>query len=376
MKIFAKKLLSEGRFLSDQIVSVENGLIVAISPGESQRADYAADILTPGLIDKHNHGALGFEANHPDEEKCAMWLRLLAQHGVTNVLYTTSTCAAQDAKAALDFCRRMMDRQGEGPPDGARILGVHMEGPFINPARCGAMDTEKIQRPSMEAYRANTGKSEKIVRAITMAPEMDGAAELASELSGMGVRVQAGHTDASYKQAEKAFREDGFCGVTHFYNAARPMNHRDPGPLAAAILAPGVMCEIICDHIHVAPEMIDLLIRAKGVCGVCMISDSVSTAGLPDGQYGDTTVRAGRNFTPSGGIAGAYDQMDTGVRNLIARGYAPEDVFQMASTNPAAYLGIKTLGDIRPGMAACMAAWDENWQTQWTMIDGNYFEIK
>ena len=98
--------------------------------------------------------------------------------------------------------------------------------------------------------------------------------------------------------------------------------------------------------------------------------------GLPDGQYGDTTVRAGRNFTPDGGIAGAYDQMDTGVRNLISRGYAPETVFKMASANPAAYLGIENLGDIRPGMAACMAAWDENWQTRWTMIDGQYFEVQ
>ena len=97
LKIFAKRLLSEGRFLSDQIVSVENGCIVSVFPGTAQEADYTADILTPGLIDKHNHGALGFDANHPDEEKCARWLELLAKHGVTNVLYTTSTCTAQQS---------------------------------------------------------------------------------------------------------------------------------------------------------------------------------------------------------------------------------------------------------------------------------------
>ncbi|MBQ4086554.1 MAG: amidohydrolase family protein [Clostridia bacterium] len=373
MKIFARRLLSGGKFLDDRIVTITENKIAAIGQGTAAQADLCAEILTPGLIDKHNHGALGFEANHPDETACAAWLGLLAKHGVTNVLYTSSTCSQEASAQALAFCKQMMRRQAQGDLPGARIEGVHMEGPFINPVRSGAMDPDKIQAPSMQAFLVNTGGCEDIVRAITIAPEMPGAAELARELTQMGIRCQAGHTDATAGQAEKAFREDGFSGVTHFYNAARPLVQRDPGVLAVAMLEEGVCCEAICDFVHVAPQMLQLLIRAKGFGDVCMISDSVSTAGLPDGQYGGVTVKAGRNLTPSGGIAGAYDQMDLGVRNLIGLGYAPEHVFQMASANPAAYLGIERLGDIRPGMRACMAAWTEEYECAWSMTDGQLY---
>ncbi|MDO4740141.1 MAG: amidohydrolase family protein [Eubacteriales bacterium] len=370
-KIFAERLLLEGRFVTEQIVTIENGRIVSIGPGSAQEADRSAKVLTPGLFDKHNHGALGFEANHPDGEKCAAWLSLLAKQGVTNVLYTTSTCPAPASAAALAFCAEMMRQQSDGLLPGARIEGAHMEGPFINPVRCGAMSLRCIQPPTMEAFNANTAGHAGIVRAITIAPEVPGAAELSKELVKMGIRVQAGHTDATCEQAEQAFREDGFSGVTHFYNAARPLNQRDPGVLAAAMLEDGVSCEAICDFIHVAPKMLQLLIRAKGAEGVCMISDSVSTAGLPDGQYGDVTVKNGRNLTPSGGIAGAGDQMDKGVRGLLSLGYAPEDVFQMACANPADYLGLgDQLGRIRPGMRACLAAWNDSWECEWSMVDG------
>jgi len=373
MKIFAHKVLCEGRFLDDRVVTVENGRVICVESGAAAGADLCAEVLTPGLIDKHNHGALGFEANHPEEERCAEWLGLLARCGVTNVLYTTSTCAPEDSAAAVVFCDRMMRRQAAGDLPGAKIEGVHMEGPFIDPVRSGAMDPEKIQSPSMEAFLANTGGCEWAVKAITIAPEMPGAAQLCKDLTQMGIRVQAGHTDATAAQAEKAFREDGFVGVTHFYNAARPLNQREPGILGVAMLEEGVCCEAICDFIHVAPKMLQLLIKARGVDGVCMISDSVSTAGLPDGQYGSVTVKNGRNLTPGGGIAGAYDQMDLGVRNLIGLGYAPEDVFKMACANPAEYIGCDDLGDIRPGMRACFAAWDGDWRCSWSMVDGTVF---
>lgn len=374
MKIYAEKLFSGGGFSEGQIVVTDaNGRIASIGPGTREQADICAKTLTAGLIDKHNHGALGFEANRPDEEKCAAWLSLLAGCGVTNVLYTPSTCEPEATAAALAFCREMMEKQAKGELSGAKIEGVHMEGPFIDPVRGGAMDRAKIQEPSLEAFYANVGPNAPLVRAITVAPEMPGAAKLAGELVKMGIRVQAGHTDATAQQAEKAFREDGFSGVTHFYNAARPLNQRDPGILAEAMLEEGVSCEAICDFVHVAPKMLQLLMRAKGYGGVCMISDSVSTAGLPDGQYGGVTVKDRRNLTPSGGIAGAYDQMDLGVRNLIGLGIEPENVFRMACTNPAEYLGLEGLGDIRPGMRACMAAWNEKWECEWSMTDGKVF---
>lgn len=373
MKIFAERLLTDAGFREDRIVHIEDGYITGVEKGSAQDADLRAQILTPGLIDKHQHGAIGFDASSPDAEKCKNWLAMLASRGVTNVLYTLGTGPVERTAKAVAFAAEVMEAQKNGEFPGARIEGVHLEGPFINPVRKGAMNEQYILAPSMESFEALTGGHAEIVRAITIAPEMPGALETAKELTAMGVRVQAGHTDATNEEAREAFCS-GFTGVTHFYNAARPLNQRDPGVLGAALLADNVYCEAICDFVHVAPEMLKLLIKMKTPRRVAVISDSVATAGLPDGTYGagnhPVIVRDGRNFTVGGGIAGGAKQADTGVRNLISIGVSPEDAYAMASAVPAEYLGLTELSHIRPGMRACLAAWTEEYKPAFSVSDG------
>lgn len=373
MRIFAERLLTEAGFRDNRVVRIEESRIASIEKGVAQDADLRAHILTPGLFDKHQHGAIGFDASAPDADKCKNWLEMLASRGVTNVLYTLGTGPVERTAKAVAFAAEVMEAQKRGEFPGARIEGVHLEGPFINPVRKGAMNEQYILAPSMESFRVLTDGHEDIVRAITIAPEMPGALETAKALSAMGIRVQAGHTDATNEEAKEAFCS-GFTGVTHFYNAARPLGQREPGVLGAALLADNVYCEAICDFVHVAPEMLLLLLNMKTKRRVTVISDSVATAGLPDGAYGagnhPVIVRDGRNYTVSGGIAGGAKQADTGVRNLISIGVSPQDAFEMASASTAEYLGCAELGHIKPGMRACLAAWTEEYKPAFSVADG------
>lgn len=367
MKIFAKKALVSGRWMENCVVEVEDGVIRSCSHGT--QGDVPAEILTPGLFDKHQHGGLGFDCGAPDEEKCREWLRMLLSHGVTNVLYTLSAGPVEGTRKAIEFAARIMAAQERGDMPGARVMGVHMEGPFLNPARKGAMNEEYIIPPIMENFAALTGGHANLVRAITIAPDVPGALELAAELTKRGVRVQAGHTAADYACMERA-KAAGFSGLTHTFNAMTGIGHRDPGPVVFGMVNDGMCLEAICDFVHLSAPVVKLLLQTKGPQGVAMISDSVTTAGLPDGEYfgGNhaVIVRDGRNYTRSGGIAGSYRQLDTGVTNVASLGFPLEDAIRAAAQTPAEYLGFgDSLGEIAPGKRACLAAWNERTEVVW-----------
>lgn len=367
MKIYAKKALVAAQWMQDCVVDVEDGIIRAVSHGT--QGDLTADILTPGLFDKHHHGGIGFDATAPDPALCGPWLEMLLSHGVTNILFTLGTGPIEKTRKAVAFAAWIMAEQAQGRMPGARVMGVHLEGPFINPTRKGAMNEAYILAPTMENYLVLAGDHSDIIRAITMAPEMPGALELAAQLKAMGVRVQAGHTDADYDTMAKA-AASGFVGLTHTFNAMPAIGHRSPGPITYGLLHDDLCLEAICDLVHLSAPAIQLLFKCRGPEGVAMISDSVTTAGLPDGEYegGNHYVRVenGRNFTRSGGIAGSWCQVDTGVKNLVQLGMPMEEVIRSAAHTPAAYLGMDDqVGDIAPGKLACLAAWDEQGQCAW-----------
>ena len=207
--------------------------------------------------------------------------------------------------------------------------------------------------------------------------DFDQAETIIDELTALGVKIQAGHTDATYACMEEAVKH-GFAGLTHTFNAMPGINHRAPGPVAFGMLNKDICLEAICDFVHLDWPAIAMLWQARGPEGIAMISDSVTTAGLPDGEYvgGNHYVRVegGRNFTRSGGIAGSWCQMDTGVTNLAHAGLPLEEVIQAASMTPAAYVRMTDqLGSIAPGKMACLAAWDEDIRCLWG-FDGKHIE--
>ena len=375
MNIYAKKALISGQWQDNCVVSVENGVITAVAPGT--RGDLTADFLTPGLFDKHHHGGIGFDATAPDPALCGPWLQMLLRHGVTNILFTLGTGPIEKTRKAVAYAAWIMAEQAQGRLPGARVMGVHLEGPFINPTRKGAMNESYILPPTMENFLALAGDHADIIRAITMAPEMPGAMELASQLKAMGVRVQAGHTDADYATMAQA-ATSGFVGLTHTFNAMPAIGHRSPGPITYGLLHDDLCLEAICDLVHLDAPAIELLFKCRGPQGVAMISDSVTTAGLPDGEYvgGNHYVRVenGRNFTRSGGIAGSWCQVDTGITNMVKLGMPLETAIQSAAHTPAVYLGMDdVLGDIVPGKLACLSAWDEQGRCAWG-FDGAHVE--
>ena len=281
MKIFAQKLLVGRTFLANQTVTVEDGQITAIGGGGP--ADFYVWALTPGLVDLHCHGGQGFDPEL-NERPLPEFLTILLCHGVTDVLLTLGAEPLPTMRRALAVVQTAMQQQAAGKLPGAHILGVHLEGPFLSPERPGAMPPAALLPPTLAAYQTLVQGYESVIRQVTLAPELPGALELGAALAARGVRVQAGHTDADYETAQRAFSA-GFTGLCHTFNACRPLRHRDPGVVAAALLDPNVTTECICDLVHLHPAALQLVYHMKGPEAMIAVSDSVATHGLPDGHY-------------------------------------------------------------------------------------------
>ncbi|MCI5847650.1 MAG: N-acetylglucosamine-6-phosphate deacetylase [Clostridiales bacterium] len=363
-------MLLENGFCNDCTVEVEDGMIRQIMPGK--QADWHADVLTPGLIDLHCHGGEGFNPEHADEESLSRFLRKMQSSGVTDFWLTTSTSPRDVIRRALAAARNAMARQKAGTLGGARIQGVHLEGPFLSSARPGAMLKGAILPPDIAAYQDIFGDYGDVIREITLAPEEAGAAELIGYLKTLGVKVQAGHTYATYEQAMAGF-DAGVESLCHSFNACRPIHHRDPGVVVAAMERKEVYMEAICDFLHLHPAIVKLIYREKGPDRMIVISDSVFSHGFPDGQYDmhgyQFVVKDGVNRTLEGALDGGVAYLDQSVRNLISIGIPPEDAVAMASRTPAARAGMTGLGAIAPGKRAHLTAWDSGWHPVFTVVE-------
>lgn len=368
MKIFAEKLLVGRTFLTHKTVTVENGRITAIAGGGP--ADFAVSVLTPGLVDLHCHGGQGFDPEQ-DAQPLPDFLAAMLRCGVTEVLLTLGAEPLPTMRRALGVVQDAMQRQAAGQLPGARILGVHLEGPFLSPARPGAMPPAALQLPSPAAYRALTEGYEGIIRQITLAPELPGAIPLGQSLAAHGLRVQAGHTDADFSTAQRAF-EAGFTGLCHTFNACRPLHHRDPGVVAAALLDDRVTTECICDLVHLHPGTIQLIYKMKGPDRMIAVSDSVATHGLRDGFYtfnGQSyIVQNGVSRCADGTLDGGGVYLDGAVRNLQSVGIPAAEACRMASTLPAACLGLRR--ELAPGCPADLVAWSDDWRVEYVWQGG------
>ncbi|MBI3764428.1 MAG: N-acetylglucosamine-6-phosphate deacetylase, partial [Chloroflexi bacterium] len=327
--------------------------------------------VAPGLIDVHTHGAGGAQAIDGTPESLAKLSAFYARHGVTGFLATiagANESIERGIGGVVEFLR------GETPP-GAAILGIHLEGPFINPARPGAFRPETIVPPDSTLLERYLDRAAGHMRLITLAPELDGALDLVRRAAARGIVVSAGHSQATWDEMRRAF-DAGLRHATHTFNAMSGLHHRDPGILGAALADDRFTAEIIADGIHVHPAMVRLLVRAKRVERAVLITDSVGAAGLPEGTYHfeemEITVSAGSARLANGTLAGSVLTMDRGVANLVAFGAAslPEAI-AMGSLNPARAIGLgNRKGCVAPGMDADLIALDDDLQVRWTMVGG------
>ena len=363
--VFAKKVWTSRGWINHARVDIDNGVIVRVVEDASE-GKVCVPVLIPGMIELHVHGSLGYNASFGDACENAVWLRRLASHGVTGVLPTLSSSPAQKICRAVAFYD---DVRRQPIANAARVFGVHLEGPFLNAEKKGGIDGRYLHAPSVAHFQSLCGAHEEAVKLITVAPELEGSQELIRYLRDRGICVNAGHSNATAEQMREAIA-CGLDGVTHFFNAARPMTHRDPGFLTAALLNPNVYCEMVSDLVHVAPEVLCLLVRTAGPRRMAVVTDAVTLTGMPDGRYGDRVVVEGSPRLENGTLTGGRYLMDDCARALIGIGLDPWDVFCMTSHTPSRRIGLTNVGDIAQGLDADLVAMDEQYQVLFTMIGG------
>ncbi|HTE69798.1 MAG TPA: N-acetylglucosamine-6-phosphate deacetylase [Actinomycetes bacterium] len=342
-------------------------------PGTGAGADVlAADglVAMPGFVDLHAHGAVGVDVMDADPDGLRRMARFFARHGVTAWLPTTMTAAGPDLERALEAVRTVA-----GPVDGgATVLGAYLEGPYLSPARLGAQDGSLVRvADRVEAARLlDPG----VVRVLAVAPEIEGNRWLVGEAAASGVTVSAGHTDATYDQARQAV-QDGVRHVTHAFNAMRPLGHREPGMLGAALTLPELRCELVADNVHVHPAAMRLLLQAKGAGGVVLVSDAVRATGLPDGAYtvGDRPAihMDGAIRLADGTLAGSVLTLDRALGNLQAASGRPlAELWPAASRNAAQAIGVDDAkGSLEPGKDADLVLLDPALRVVVTVAEGS-----
>lgn len=368
----------DGSVLPRGWVLVQDGVIMEVGsrddrpPRAGVRTSLAGAALLPGFVDPHVHGGGGssFGGDLTETGRAARF-HLLA--GTTSLLASLSTCTAPQL---LDHVRRLgrADEQFDG---GGRLVGLHLEGPFISPVRRGAHDPAIIRPPDTSELAELATAAPGRIRLLTAAPERPGFADLAAAAAAAGIVVSAGHTDADGPGLLGAI-EAGVASLTHTFNGMRPVTHRSPGPLAA-IVDSGVSCELICDGIHVHPAFVRMLRQLAGGQRVILITDAVSWAGLPDGDYqsADRTVevRGGRvRLAGTSTLAGSTLTMAQAVRNYARfTGAGLAELAAVASTNAARLLGEDhRIGRIRPGHLADLVVLDGDLNCAGVMAAGRW----
>lgn len=376
MKGFKNALVYiEGKGIVKTSVAIDGERIASIGGNEEienlipLRGGY---LIAPGFIDQHIHGAAGSDAMDGTIQDLGKIAEAVAKEGVTGFLATTMTQSKENISKALNSVK---DYMKNNPKSGARVLGVHLEGPFISPAFVGAQPIEHVQTPSVAAFKHYQEASGNSIKEVTIAPEVEGSLELIKYLKEQKIVASIGHTNATYADIKKAI-EAGASNVTHTFNAQKPLHHREIGTVGSALLFDELNCELICDTIHVSVPAIQLVLKVKPYDKVTLITDAMRAKHMPDGisELGGQTVivKNGEARLENGTLAGSVLRMNHAVRNVHLKCGEPlEHVLDMASLNPAKNLGIDhERGSIKVGKMADFVVLDQDFEVVATIREG------
>jgi N-acetylglucosamine-6-phosphate deacetylase len=387
MLVTAERLWDGRRLLNRPLVWIEDGRIVSLSGADSAEVNAsAADkvlnfpsaILAPAFFDVHIHGAAGHDLMESTPEALRCVGTFLASKGTGTYLATTITASLDQTQRAVAGLARLIKNpsliSGEEQPV-ARPLGIHLEGPFLSHEKCGVQPVEHMLAPDIPTFDRIFEAAEGTVRLMTIAPELPGAVELMSHATERGVRISLGHSNGTAAETRSAITA-GAVSATHTFNAMRALDHREPGILGTVLTTDSLYAELICDGIHVAPEMVQLWYRSKRSQRGILVTDAISASGMPDGEYqlGDFTVQVAEGrATARGKLAGSVLTLDRALANFMQYTAAPlEDALPMLTANPAWMTGLQnSTGFLAEGQPANIIALDETGRLLGSIVNGN-----
>jgi N-acetylglucosamine-6-phosphate deacetylase len=380
------RLLLGDAFVDDATLILRDGVILDVrsggeppGSGPGQRAERLDDgFVTAGMVDLQINGCYGVDfASASPADWVTVSQRLLST-GVTSYVPTFVTAPIQALGRCLDrtYAAMQAPLAAEPGPVAARILGAHLEGPFISPERAGAHDPAYMIDPDSAALDVllSTRERQAALRVLTLSPERAGAADAIRLLVDSGVLVALGHSDDDGTAAHRAV-DAGARMVTHLFNAMRPLDHRGPSLIAAALREPRLSLGIIADLHHVHPDVLATVLRVAPERTV-LVTDAVAAAGLPPGRYelgGAAVTTSEADPLPrrdDGVLAGSVLRLDRAVRNVVGLGLPLTDALLAATRNPAAALGLDALGRIAPGAAADLVWWSEDLTVRRVWVGG------
>lgn len=375
MIIKSKRIFVCGTFI-EGCIDIEDGKIESILPYKNNAdIDYGDKRIVPGFIDIHCHGAYGFDTDTADEAGLRKWTKGIVNEGVTGFLATTLT----QSHVVLDKALRNVAKvYNDDDYDGARILGVHFEGPYLDMKHKGAQPPEAIVSPSVEEFKQYQEAAQGLIKVMTMACEHDQDFALTKYASQNGVIVSMGHSDTSYKDAAMAVA-NGAKSITHTYNAMTPFSHRENGLVGVALRMKDLYSEIICDCNHSTPEALNIFFRSKDPDKCIMISDALMCKGFNPGSvfdFGGHDVviypDGSAHLVKEGNLAGSTMKMNDGLRNVVEKAMVPFDVALNACTiNPARMLRMDDhIGRICSGYDADIVILNDDYSVEQTFVKG------
>ena len=378
MKAFKNSLILTKEGFKKTCLVFEDGKIISIG-NESllSQCDEVIELeegkmLVPGFIDQHIHGAAGSDAMDGTKEDLLKISTALAKEGTVAYLATTMTQSEENITKALNAVR---EYKLENISEGAEILGVHLEGPFISEKFIGAQPLEYVHKPDITYFKRLEEASGNNIKLVSLAPEEDGALEFIEYLASKNIVASCGHTSSNYADIEKAVKA-GLSNATHTYNAMKPIHHREIGTVGAAYLLDELNCEVICDGIHVSKPAIKLLYKNKPIRKFTLVTDAMRAKHMPDGisELGGQVVivKNGEARLENGTLAGSVLRMNVAVRNVKNfLGVSLEEAISFATLNPALNLGVSDkLGTLEEGKLASFVVIDEDVNVYATYREG------
>lgn len=375
--ICAEKIYTPFELWDKSCVLIAEGKIIGIKKQEEVDVSeydmirFENSMIVPGFIDIHTHGVVGHDSMETDIEIFNKESKFYAKHGITSFVPTTMTQSKKDIILAIETIRKASDLK----MNGAKIVGIHLEGPYFNLEKKGAQPAKYIRDVDLEELQDFIKASNNFVVIVALAPEVKKALEAIRFLSENGITSSLGHTNATYEEAIRGINA-GAKHATHIFNGMRAYHHREPGVVGAVLLNNRVTCELIADLVHLHPQTIELIYKLKGPDKMVLISDSMGATGLSDGDYSlggeKVVVKDSVACLEDGSLAGSTLTLDKALRNVVTIVGIPfKDALRMITYNPAREISLeRNIGSISIGKIADLVVLDESLKVKATFVEG------